>query len=88
MTDRKPTDDLKDGLALIFRAARGAVHEVSKDLDVRKVETAINTGAQALARTIEEAGKSLNQELEKSFRKGETGEPSPPKGPQDPPPST
>jgi hypothetical protein len=68
MTDRKPSDDLKEGLSLLFRAARGAAKEVSKELDTAKVEQAINTGARELARTIENVGKSLSNELDKTFK--------------------
>ena len=78
MTERKPSDDLKEGLSLLFRAARGAAQEVSKEIDVNKVEQAINTGARELARAIENVGKSLNSELEKNFQKEEQG-PTPPK---------
>ncbi len=77
MTERKPSDDLKEGLSLLFRAARGAAQEVSREIDVTKVEQAINTGARELARAIENVGKSLNSELEKNFQKEERG-PTPP----------
>jgi hypothetical protein len=80
MTDRKPSDDLKEGLFLLFRAARGAAQEVSKEIDATKVEKAINTGARELARAIENVGKSLSSELEKTFQDKDAP-------PQNPPPS-
>jgi hypothetical protein len=88
MTDRKPSDDLKEGLFLLFRAARGAAQEVSKEIDATKVEKAINTGARELARAIENVGKSLSSELEKTFQdKDSPPDPSSPKAPtpDDPP---
>jgi hypothetical protein len=81
MSERKPSEDLKEGLSLLFRAARGAAQEVSKELDVQKVERVINTGARELARAIENVGKSLNDELEKNFEKGEQPPQDPPKEP-------
>jgi len=63
MSERKPSDDLKEGLFLLFRAARGA----AKEIDASKVEHAVNSGARGLARAIENVGKTLSSELEKSF---------------------
>jgi hypothetical protein len=84
MTDRKPSEDLKQGLFLLFRAARGAAQEVSKEIDTAKVEKAINTGARELARVIENVGKSLSSELEKTFQDKDPPPPNPPPPPDDP----
>ena len=74
MADRKPSDDLKEGLFLLFKAARGAAKEldtakVEKGLHsgAAKVEKTIQGGARELARVIENVGKTLSGELEKTF---------------------
>lgn len=70
MSEHKPSDDLKEGLSLIFRAARGVV----KEIDPNKIEQTIQNGARGLARAIESAGKTLSDELDKSFAEQEKKE--------------
>lgn len=75
MSDRKPSEDLKEGLFLLYRAARGA----AKELDTTKVEKTVNAGARELARVIENVGKSLSSELEKTFADKDDEKKDPPK---------
>jgi hypothetical protein len=70
MGDRKPSDDLKEGLFLLFRAARG----MAKDVDTSKVEQAVSGGAKELVRVINNVGKTLSTELEKTFGDDEKGD--------------
>jgi hypothetical protein len=67
MADRKPTDDLREGLFLLYRAARGAAKGVAKEIDASRVEKAVNEGASELARVVTTIGKTLGSELEKTF---------------------
>ena len=74
MAERKPSDDLKEGLFLLFKAARGAAKEfdttkVEQQLQsgARKVEKTVESGARELARVIGNVGKTLGSELEKTF---------------------
>jgi hypothetical protein len=59
MSDDKPNpvDDLKQGLGLLFRAAKGAVEKIPTD----KVEDVAKDAAKEVARAFE----SLGQEVEK-----------------------
>lgn len=72
MAARKPTDDLKEGLFLLYRAARGAAREI----DTKKIERALTDGTRELARVMNNVGNTLNAELEKTF--GVTHHDSPP----------
>lgn len=55
----KPIDDLKEGLGLLFRAAKGAVDK----LPTGKIEEV----AQDAAKEVTRAFESLGSELEKAF---------------------
>lgn len=47
-TERKPSDDLREGLGLLFRAATGAVRGVTKEVDLGKAaQTATTIAGQA-----------------------------------------
>ena len=81
MGDRKPSDDLKEGLFLLFRAARG----MARDLDTSKVEKTVSEtvsgGAKELVRVINNVGKTLSNELEKTFGDEQEGKaPGAPQG--------
>jgi hypothetical protein len=85
MADRKPTDDLREGLFLLYRAAKGVAKEAAREIDATKVEKAVNEGATELARVVTTIGKTLGSELEKTFsHRDEPGtrkpeDPGPPK---------
>ena len=65
----KPVDDLKQGLNLLFRAARGAVEKIPTD----KIEGALKDGAKEVGKAFE----SVANEVDKVFHTG-TGAPPPP----------
>jgi hypothetical protein len=70
MSDKpKPVDDLKEGLGLIFRAAKGAV----ESLPTGKIEGVAKDAAKEVGRAFE----SLGNEIEKVIT-GKTGAPPPP----------
>jgi len=73
----KPVDDLKQGLNLLFRAAKGAVDKIPTD----KIEGAVKDGAKEVGKAFE----SVASELDKAFT-NVTGRPasSPPPTPQAP----
>lgn len=68
MTDRTPKDDLKDGLGLLFRAAKG----VAKDLTPEKAEKVMYEGGNELVRVLSKVGKTMGDELSKAFHEEET----------------
>ena len=55
----KPVDDLKQGLNLLFRAAKGAVEKIPTD----KIEGAVKDGAKEVGKAFE----SVASELDKAF---------------------
>ena len=55
----KPVDDLKQGLNLLFRAAKGAVDKIPTD----KIEGAVKDGAKEVGKAFE----SVASELDKAF---------------------
>jgi hypothetical protein len=55
----KPVDDLKQGLGLLFRAAKGAVEKLPTD----KIEGAVKDGAKEVGRAFE----TVANELDKAF---------------------
>jgi hypothetical protein len=68
----KPVDDLKQGLNLLFRAAKGAVDKIPTD----KIEGALKDGAKEVGKAFE----SVANEVDKVFKHGT--------GPQPPEPTT
>lgn len=72
MSDDKPNpvDDLKQGLGLLFRAAKGAVERLPTD----KVEDVAKDAAKEVARAFE----SLGQEVEKVIHPKKADSQSPP----------
>jgi len=59
----KPVDDLKEGLGLLFRAAKGAVEKLPTD----KVEVVAKDAVKEVTRAFE----SIGNEIDKAF--GKTG---------------
>jgi hypothetical protein len=59
--DPKPYDDLREGLGLIFRAARKA----SERLNTTKVDETVAKGAKGAVRFINQVGRTIGAELEK-----------------------
>lgn len=55
----KPVEDLKQGLNLLFRAAKGAVDKIPTD----KIEGAVKDGAKEVGKAFE----SVANELDKAF---------------------
>ena len=68
----KPVDDLKQGLGLLFRAAKGAVDKIPTD----KIESAVKGGAKEVGKAFE----TVAHELDTAFAKA-TGS-QPPGSPQ------
>jgi hypothetical protein len=76
---RKPVDDLKEGLGLIFRAAKGAVERFPSD----KLEDVAKDAAKEVSRAFE----SIGHEIDRAFGKpGSRSTPAPPEAPADSPP--
>jgi hypothetical protein len=65
----KPLDDLKQGLGLLFRAAKGAVDSLPKG----KIEDVVKDGAKEVGKAFE----SLGSEIDKAWNKA-TGTSPPP----------
>jgi uncharacterized protein YndB with AHSA1/START domain len=62
-----PLEDVRQGLGLLFRAAKGAIEK----LPTKEVETAVVSGAREVGRAIESVGKTIEREV---FKKGSGGE--------------
>ncbi|HVJ91925.1 MAG TPA: hypothetical protein VM580_19125 [Labilithrix sp.] len=81
MSDNKPSpvDDLKQGLGLLFRAAKGAVERLPTD----KLEDVAKDAVKEVGRAFE----SLGNEIDKAFGKtsGAPGTPASPGPPYTPP---
>ena len=71
MSDEKPgpVDDLKQGLNLLFRAAKGAVEKLPTD----KLEAAVKDGAKEVGKAFEQVGN----EIEKVIHRAVSGQPAP-----------
>jgi hypothetical protein len=65
----KPVDDLKQGLNLLFRAAKGAVEKIPTD----KIEGAIKDGAKEVGKAFE----TVANEVDKVFHQGAPPRPAP-----------
>ncbi len=61
----KPIDDLKQGLGLLFRAAKGAVDKIPTE----KIEGAVKDGAKEVGKAVE----SVASEIDKVFVKATSG---------------
>lgn len=69
----KPVDDLKQGLGLLFRAAKGAVDRIPTD----KIEDVVKDGAKEVGKAFE----TVANELDKAFSKATGSTPPPPQPP-------
>jgi len=74
----KPVDDLKQGLNLLFRAAKGAIDKLPTD----KIEAAVKDGAKEVGKAFE----TVAHEVDNVYTKATGGGSSPP--PQPPEPTT
>jgi hypothetical protein len=74
----KPVDDLKQGLNLLFRAAKGAVEKLPTD----KIEAAVKDGAKEVGKAFEQVGNEIDKVIHKATGSG------PPPTPQPPEPTT
>jgi len=57
--DRKPSEDLKEGLSLLFRAARGA----AKQVDVSKIDKTLDKAFTEVVRVAGTVGRVVGDEL-------------------------
>jgi hypothetical protein len=69
----KPLEDLKEGLGLLFRAAKGAVESLPTD----KVEDVAKDAVKEVGRAFE----TIGNELDKAFNKATGSGPPPPAPP-------
>lgn len=62
MSDAKkpePLDDVKEGLGLLFRAAKTAVSQIPTD----KIESAVTEGARDFGKALETVGETIEREV-------------------------
>jgi hypothetical protein len=57
--DRKPSEDLKEGLSLLFRAARG----VAKQVDVSKIDKTLDKALTEVVRVAGTVGRVVGDEI-------------------------
>ena len=57
--ERKPSDDLKEGLGLIFRAARTA----AKQVDVAKIDKSLDRAVTEVGRVVSRVGRVVADEV-------------------------
>ena len=68
MTNPKsPSEELRQGLGHLFRAAKGFARELNRDLAVSTVEKTMRDGATELVRAVASVGRRVSDELEKNF---------------------
>lgn len=70
--ERKPLDDLKQGLGLLLRAAKGAASQIPTG----KIEDVVKDGAKEVGRAFETLGSELDRVLHKSPFGGATPPPA------------
>ena len=83
----KPVDDLKQGLGLLFRAAKGAVDKIPTD----RIESAVKDGAKEVGKAFETVATEIDNVITKATGSGSQppahhGAPGSP--PQPPEPTT
>jgi hypothetical protein len=76
----RPVDDLKQGLGLLFRAAKGAVESLPTD-KLEKLEDVAKDAAREVGRAFE----SLGNEIEKVVQRATGTQPPAPPPPAQPP---
>jgi hypothetical protein len=57
--ERKPKEDLKEGLGLLFRAARGAV----KQVDIGKIDKELDKAFHQVGRVVTNVGRVVGDEI-------------------------
>ena len=57
--DRKPSDDLIEGLGLIFRAAKSA----AKQIDVAKIDKTLDKALTQVTRVVSTVGRVVGEEV-------------------------
>jgi hypothetical protein len=57
--ERKPKEDLKEGLGLIFRAAKGAV----KQVDIGKIDKELDKAISQVGRVVSNVGRVVGDEI-------------------------
>ncbi len=70
----KPLDDLKEGLGLLFRAAKGAVEKIPTD----KAEEVAKDAAKEMGRAVETIGGEVEKLWNKATGAEKKGTPPPP----------
>ena len=80
----KPVDDLKQGLNLLFRAAKGAVDKIPTD----KIEAAVKDGAKEVGKAFEQVGNEIDKVINKATGSGPPPQPAPGSDPHPPEPTT
>jgi hypothetical protein len=78
--ERKPVENLKEGLGLIFKAAKGAVDKLPKD-KLEHVVKDVETVARDAAKEVGRAFESIGNEIDKAFGKSGPGVDAPPAAP-------
>jgi hypothetical protein len=73
----KPVDDLKEGLGLLFRAAKGAVEKLPTD-KIEHVAKDIEGVAKDAAKEVGRAFESLGNEIDKALGRSGSSAPQPP----------
>ncbi len=63
-----PIEDVRKGLGLLFRAAKGAIEQ----LPTRRVEEAVLSGAREVGRAIENVTEVIDKQIFKREASGET----------------
>jgi hypothetical protein len=79
-----PIEDVRKGLGLLFRAARGAVEK----LPTKELEEVVVTSAREVGRALENVGKTIEREVSRvkdDLKPGGAARPDePPKAPENP----
>lgn len=78
----KPVDDLKQGLGLLFRAAKGAVEKIPTD----KIESAVKDGAKEVGKAFETVATEIDQVITKATTSSGSQPPAQQHGQPQPPP--
>jgi hypothetical protein len=68
----KPADDLKNGLNLLFRAAKGAIDKIPTD----KIEGALKDGAKEVGKALETVANEVDKVFHKSPGASQQPEPT------------
>ena len=71
--DKKPLDDLKEGLGLIFKAAKGAVEKLPTD----KAETFAKDAVKDLGKVFDSLGNEVDKAWQKATGSQPPAEPKP-----------